>query len=363
MPLVLADRVKETTTTTGTGTITLDGAATGFRSFSAVGNGNTTYYTIAGQGTNEWEVGVGTYTASGTTLSRDTVLSSSAGAPTKTNFSAGTKDVFVTYPSERAVYSDGTNIVPDNPAILLPPSGGTGRSSVASGSLLVGAGTSAMTELAGSTPGQAVIWNGAAWAAGTAGAPAPVVNAYVSPATWTKPADLKQVKVTVVGAGGAGGNATLPNSPAPQVAGGGGGAGGGASIRWIPAPTIPGPVAVTAGPGTNSFGAFASATAGGAGANGGATQIVVGGTGGIGSSGTLNIQGGAGSPSVVVPPSNSTLGGTGGSSILGGGGRSNLAGGNYGSGGGGGTRSGIGFPGTTPGAAGAAGVVIVEEFY
>lgn len=110
MPLVLADRVKETTTTTGTGTITLLGAATGFRSFAAVGNGNTTYYTIAGQGTSEWEVGIGTYTASGTTLSRDTVLASSAGAPTKTNFSGGTKDVFVTYTAARSVNVDGTSI-------------------------------------------------------------------------------------------------------------------------------------------------------------------------------------------------------------------------------------------------------------
>jgi len=110
MPLVLADRVKETTTTTGTGTITLLGAATGFNSFSVIGNGNTTYYTIAGQGTSEWEVGIGTYTASGTTLSRDTVLASSAGAPTKTNFSAGTKDVFVTYTAARSVNVDGTSI-------------------------------------------------------------------------------------------------------------------------------------------------------------------------------------------------------------------------------------------------------------
>lgn len=110
MPLVLADRVKETTTTTGTGTITLDGASTGFQSFSVIGNGNTTYYTIAGQGTSEWEVGIGTYTASGTTLSRDTVLASSAGAPTKTNFSAGTKDVFVTYTAARSVNVDGTSI-------------------------------------------------------------------------------------------------------------------------------------------------------------------------------------------------------------------------------------------------------------
>lgn len=110
MALVLADRVKETTTTTGTGTITLDGAATGFQSFSVIGNGNTTYYTIAGQGTSEWEVGIGTYTASGTTLSRDTVLASSAGAPTKTTFSAGTKDVFVTYTAARSVNVNGTTL-------------------------------------------------------------------------------------------------------------------------------------------------------------------------------------------------------------------------------------------------------------
>ena len=105
MALVIADRVKETTTTAGTGTITLAGATTGYQSFSAVGNGNTTYYCIAGQGTSEWEVGIGTYTSSGTTLSRDTVLSSSAGGTTKVTFSAGTKDVFVTYPSETAVLS------------------------------------------------------------------------------------------------------------------------------------------------------------------------------------------------------------------------------------------------------------------
>jgi hypothetical protein len=103
MPLVVKDRVKETTTTTGQGTVTLLGATTGFQSFSVIGDGNTTYYTIAGQTGNEWEVGIGTYTASGTTLSRDTVLASSAGGTTKTTFSAGTKDVFVTYPAEEAV--------------------------------------------------------------------------------------------------------------------------------------------------------------------------------------------------------------------------------------------------------------------
>jgi hypothetical protein len=99
MAFVLADRVKETTTTTGTGTVTLLGASTGFQSFSAVGNSNTTYYTIAGQTGSEWEVGIGTYTSSGTTLSRTTVLSSS-NSGSLVNFSAGTKDVFVTYPAE-----------------------------------------------------------------------------------------------------------------------------------------------------------------------------------------------------------------------------------------------------------------------
>lgn len=107
MAFVVADRVKETTTTAGTGTITLAGAATGFQSFSAIGNGNTTFYTIAGQGTSEWEVGIGTYTSSGTTLSRDTVLSSS-NSGSLVVFSAGTKDVFVTYPAGRSVFANQT---------------------------------------------------------------------------------------------------------------------------------------------------------------------------------------------------------------------------------------------------------------
>jgi len=105
MPLVVKDRVQETSTTTGTGTFTLAGAVSGFQSFSVIGNGNTTYYAIVG-GT-EWEVGLGTYTSSGTTLSRDTILESSNGG-TAVNFSAGTKNVFVTYPAERSTYQDST---------------------------------------------------------------------------------------------------------------------------------------------------------------------------------------------------------------------------------------------------------------
>ena len=106
MALVVKDRVQETTTTTGTGTITLAGAVTGFQSFSVIGNANTTYYTIAAG--SEFEVGIGTYTSSGTLLSRDTILESSNGG-SAVNFSAGTKNVFVTYPAERALYTDASS--------------------------------------------------------------------------------------------------------------------------------------------------------------------------------------------------------------------------------------------------------------
>lgn len=115
MAFVIADRVKETTTTTGTGTITLLGASTGFQSFAVIGNANTTYYCIAGQTGNEWEVGIGTYTASGTTLARTTVFSNSLGTqPSALSFSAGTKDVFVTYPSIMAAFANGTGAVQEN---------------------------------------------------------------------------------------------------------------------------------------------------------------------------------------------------------------------------------------------------------
>jgi len=108
MALVLADRVKETTTTTGTGTYTLAGAQTGFESFSAVGNGNTTYYCCT-DGT-DFEVGIGTYTASGTTLARTTILQSS-NSDAAVNWSAGSRDIFVTQPAEKAVFLDGSGDV------------------------------------------------------------------------------------------------------------------------------------------------------------------------------------------------------------------------------------------------------------
>ena len=102
MALIVKDRVREASTTTGTGTLTLTGAISGFQSFSAIGDANDTYYTIVNAGTGDWEVGIGTYTASGTTLSRSQVLESSNGGAL-VNFGAGIKDVFGTYPADRSV--------------------------------------------------------------------------------------------------------------------------------------------------------------------------------------------------------------------------------------------------------------------
>ena len=116
MALVVKDRVKETTTTTGTGTITLAGAVTGFQAFSVIGDGNSTYYTIT-DGT-DFEVGIGTYTLSGTTLSRTTILESS-NAGSAVNFGAGSKDVFVTYPAERSVMAVGGAVTSDTGAVYI----------------------------------------------------------------------------------------------------------------------------------------------------------------------------------------------------------------------------------------------------
>jgi hypothetical protein len=104
MPLVVKDRIKETSTTSGTGTLTLAGASAGFRSFADVGNGNTTYYAVVDSIAGTWEVGIGTYTSSGTTLSRTTILSNSSGTTAAINFAANSKDVFVTYPASKSLY-------------------------------------------------------------------------------------------------------------------------------------------------------------------------------------------------------------------------------------------------------------------
>jgi hypothetical protein len=106
MTLVLADRVLETATSPGTGAVSLLGATTGYQSFlTGVGNGNTTYYAIVDQAGANWEVGLGTYNSTGSVLTRTTPLSGSAATPV--NFVAGTQNVFVAYPAEKAVYQGG----------------------------------------------------------------------------------------------------------------------------------------------------------------------------------------------------------------------------------------------------------------
>ena len=108
MALVINDRVKQSSTSTGTGAFALTGSVTGFESFATgIGNNNTTYYAIFNQGTNEWEVGIGTLDATSANLTRTTVISSS-NSDAAVNFTGGTKDVFCTLPASKAVYLDST---------------------------------------------------------------------------------------------------------------------------------------------------------------------------------------------------------------------------------------------------------------
>lgn len=110
MALVLKDRVKSNTTTTGTGTIVLGGAALGYQSFAVIGDANSTYYTIADSTAGDWEVGIGTYYSGNTSMTRDTVLSSS-NSSALVNFAAGTKDVFVTQPAEVTAIGGGNQAI------------------------------------------------------------------------------------------------------------------------------------------------------------------------------------------------------------------------------------------------------------
>jgi len=111
MAFVINDRVKETTTTTGTGAFALGGAVQGFETFaSGIGNSNTTYYAIFNPATSEFEVGLGTLDGDSSDLARTTVISSS-NSDSAVNFSAGTKDVFCTMPASKAVIEDPDNDV------------------------------------------------------------------------------------------------------------------------------------------------------------------------------------------------------------------------------------------------------------
>lgn len=255
--------------------------------------------------------------------------------------------------------------------------GGTGAATLASGAVLLGAGTSAVTTVAAGTAGNVLTSNGTDWtsAANPASTGVNAITVGVASGTWTKPATVKSIKVTVVGGGGAGagGNATPnpnsgPTNPKVNLIGGGGGGAGGAAIRYYPAASLPGPQPYTVGAaaGSSSFGVapitVVSATGG---ANG---SGISGGTGGVGTNGQLNLTGGRGAGGStftdVTPNQMNVTGGSGGSTLVGFGGTSfqttGFAGSSYGGGGGGGAT---GPAPTRAGGAGAGGVVIIEEFY
>jgi hypothetical protein len=200
--------------------------------------------------------------------------------------------------------------------------GGTGKSTVTTGALLLGAGTSAMTELTGTTAGTTVVASPTGWISAPVASVAGgnyQMETYTSPAVWTKPSTLKAIKVTVVGGGGNGGNSPSVPPPNTNTGGGGGGGGGGAVIVYFDAPAIPGsPITVTAGPGTNSFGGLASATVGSNGVAGARPSVDgAGGAGGIGTvpspapSGAITFTGVAG-----ITANSPTFRGLGGSSQL-----------------------------------------------
>lgn len=120
MAIVVKDRVQETSTTTGTADFVLGGAITGFQSFAAIGNTNTTYYAAVDPSTGAWEVGTGTYSTTGPTLTRTTIFESSTGG-SKISFGAGAKNVFCVYPAERAIYEEpsGNTLIDGGPLTVI----------------------------------------------------------------------------------------------------------------------------------------------------------------------------------------------------------------------------------------------------
>jgi hypothetical protein len=263
MALILKDRISETTTTSGTGTITLAGARVGFQGFSAIGDGNTTYYCITDGAA--WEVGLGTYTSTGNTLARTTVYSNSNGNTSPITLTVGTKNVFSPMPADGIITVNGSTIQVPGSAILPVANGGTGANTLTSNNVILGNGTSAVQFVAPGTSSNVLTSNGTTWvsqAAGGGGGGTPTVETYDSGtgATWTKPGSANWVLIEIWGGGGSGGRG------ATNFAAGGGG-GGAYNSALIPFANLQGAVTYTVG------GGGAGRTTAGVGNAGGASSV------------------------------------------------------------------------------------------
>jgi len=449
-----SDRTAETTTSTGTGSLTLAGAQAGYQSFnSGIGDAAQCYYCVT-NGT-DWEVGQGTYTHASTSLSRDGVLSSS-NAGSLVNWGSGTKDVFIVHPAVAAKTLElnntglrildtdnshtlsivpGSNLTADRTLTLVTGDaarsltlsadatisgtntgdqtitltgavsgtgtgsfatsyneavpvnkGGTGQTALGTANQVLGVDADGLLSqykslIAGDnvtiTHGVGSITIAAAASGGGGGGGLSAVRIYTSSGTWTKPSGLTKARVIVIGGGGGG---MWGASGSPPFSAPGGGAGG-VSIKTILDANLGSSETVTVGSGgsggvnagadptaggTSSFGSHCSSNGGGV--NTGYGFGTAGGLGGSASGGDNNLTGSAGGPAYFTDSSSRGSGGFGGQSVFGGAGAggsstSGVSAGKaatgYGSGGGGAK------PSTASGAnggAGAAGVVIVEEY-
>jgi len=159
MAFVIADRIKETTTTIGTGTVNLAGAEAGFQGFAAIPTGSTTHYCISLGA--QWEVGLGTFTNAATdTLSRDTIFANSSGDTNPLTLAAGSKEVFCVYSAARSVVVSGTDIQVSNSAKLAVANGGTGAVTLTDGGVLLGSGTGAVTAMGVLADGEIIVGDG-----------------------------------------------------------------------------------------------------------------------------------------------------------------------------------------------------------
>jgi hypothetical protein len=338
MALVVADRVKETTTTTGTGAITLAGAEVNFVAFSSVlSDGDTTYYAIVDDSNQDFEVGLGTYATSGNTLTRTTVLASSNGG-SAVDLSAGSKEVFITYPAGKSVNKDASGNVALGGSITatqldLTAQGDLRLQDASGGEYValqapstVGSSFTLTLPSADGSADQALVTNGSGTLSFAAVGASVDYQEFTSSGTFTKASGVNYIYVEAIGAGGSGASGNYSGDGAQ-------GGGGGAFVSGLfRASEVGATETVTIGAGGTSVTA-------GSGNNGGATSFgsLLTAKGGLG--GLKNNVSGRGTPyriggdtsgftidntSMAVAPSYAGLGGLasykGGDTIYGGGG-------------------------------------------